>query len=443
MRVVDGQMRFSATDLANHLACRHLTSLDHASALGTLRSPSWQDPALAVLQERGFRHEAAYLDHLESEGLSVLRPAAGEALAVAATAAAMRDGADVITQATLAMGRWYGRADVLWRIDRPSDLGAWSYEVTDTKLAHETRAGTILQVCLYSELVGAIQGVSPEYMYVVTPATGYTPEAYRFADFAAYHRHIQSRLETSVDEAAQASGTYPEPVPQCDICRWWPRCNDRRRADDLFYFVAGISRSQRMQLNTWGVETLTGLAGLALPLDRQPRRGARESYERVREQARVQLLSRDVPVPVYEVLELEPEQGLARLPEPDAGDVFFDIEGDAFVGESGHEYLFGWATPDGNDVLEYEARWALAPGEERQLFESFVDTMIQRWARYPRMHIYHFAPYEPGTLKRLMGRYAAREDEIDRMLRAGLFVDLYGVVRQGVRVGVERYRSRI
>ena len=38
-----------------------------------------------------------------------------------------------------------------------------------------------------------------------------------------------------------------------------------------------------------------------------------------------------------------------------------------------------------------------------------------------------------------MGRYASREEEIDRMLRAKLFVDLYAVVRHALRAGVESY----
>jgi uncharacterized protein len=38
-----------------------------------------------------------------------------------------------------------------------------------------------------------------------------------------------------------------------------------------------------------------------------------------------------------------------------------------------------------------------------------------------------------------MGRYATREEEIDRMLRAKLFVDLFGVVRHAVRASVESY----
>src|SRR5215210_6660742 len=55
------------------------------------------------------------------------------------------------------------------------------------------------------------------------------------------------------------------------------------------------------------------------------------------------------------------------------------------------------------------------------------------------MHVYHYAPYEPTSLKRLMGRYGTREDEVDRLLREGVLVDLYRVVRQSLRASVESY----
>jgi hypothetical protein len=64
---------------------------------------------------------------------------------------------------------------------------------------------------------------------------------------------------------------------------------------------------------------------------------------------------------------------------------------------------------------------------------------MARWAQYPDLHIYHYAPYEPGALKRLMGRYATREDEIDRMLRGHLFIDLYTLAKQSIRASVESY----
>ena len=55
------------------------------------------------------------------------------------------------------------------------------------------------------------------------------------------------------------------------------------------------------------------------------------------------------------------------------------------------------------------------------------------------MHVYHYAPYEPTALKRLMGRYGTREDEVDRLLREGVMVDLLRVVRQSLRASVESY----
>src|SRR5437667_2865188 len=83
--------------------------------------------------------------------------------------------------------------------------------------------------------------------------------------------------------------------------------------------------------------------------------------------------------------------------------------------------------------------WAFDRASERHNFESFIDFVMKRRVRYPDLHIYHFSHYEPTALKRLMGRYATREDEMDRMLRSGVFVDLHGIVKQSLRASVERY----
>jgi predicted RecB family nuclease len=129
------------------------------------------------------------------------------------------------------------------------------------------------------------------------------------------------------------------------------------------------------------------------------------------------------------------------LPEPSAGDVFLDLEADPFVETTGLEYLLGYVTIDSNRP-EYQSIWSFDPLAERKAFETFVDLIMARWKQFPDLHIYHFSPYEPGAMKRLMGRYASWEDQIDRMLRAGLFVDLHLVVRQGLRASVETYSSK-
>ena len=148
-----------------------------------------------MLQQRGLEHERAYIDDLRSQGLSVVdlsnehEEAAGEA-----TRAAMKSGAQVIVQASLASGPWRGRADVLLRVEQPeksSRSGNWSYEAVDCKLARETKAETVLQLCLYSELLAELQGLEPEFFHVIRPNAGFELESYRLLRFAAYYRAVK------------------------------------------------------------------------------------------------------------------------------------------------------------------------------------------------------------------------------------------------------------
>ncbi len=203
--------------------------------------------------------------------------------------------------------------------------------------------------------------------------------------------------------------------------------------------MAGISKSQIGELKRRAITTTAEFAAVPLPLSWKPDRGAASSYERIREQARIQVQGRREKKMIYEALAPEPGFGLACLPPPSSGDVFFDLEGDPFVGEGGLEFLFGYCFRAADAAENYVADWALSRAEEKAAFERFVDFVIGRLDEHPDLHVYHFAPYEPAALKRLMGRYATREDEIDRMLRAGVFVDLYAVVRHGIRASVESY----
>ena len=386
-------------------------------------------------------HEDAYLAHLEAKGVSVrnLRNLDDPERAVTETRDAMESGVEAIAQATLAHGRWFGRSDVLRRVERASKLGGWSYEVYDCKLACETKAATILQLSLYSELLAGIQGTLPESMYVVAPGVDFQPEQYRVLDFAAYYRFVKARLERAIEQNRNRIATFAEPTAHCEICRWWQECDAEWRKQDHLSLVAGINTLQRKQLSAWEVTTVEQLAVLPLPIQNRPDYGSREGYTKIREQARVQVAGRNQGQPVHEIFEVTNEHGLSMLPEPSPGDIFFDLEGDPFVGLGGREYLFGFAWEDHACQQMYDRRWAMTAGEEKQAFEWFVDSVMAHWSEYPTMHIYHFTPYEPSALKRLMGRHSTREDEIDRMLRAGLFIDLHTLLKRGLRASVEQY----
>ena len=464
MLKVGGDIELSASDLVGHLNCRYLTDLDLAVANGQREKPKHWDPFLKLLQERGAIHEKAFLDHLRSEGYQVFEVegiGTDQAL-VDQTTTAMRAGAEIIVQGAFRSDGWVGRTDILKRAETRSDLGDWSYEVIDTKLSRETKGGTLLQLSLYSDLVAAVQGRMPDQMHVVAPWSEYKPQSFRTADYAAFYRKVADGLKQSVGRSRE-DVNYPDPKEHCDVCRWRVPCYLRRRTDDHLCLVAGISKVQINELHRQGINTVSNLAQMAVPLSWKPERGAVYSYERLREQARIQIEGREAKTILYEALPRKPgfarprepgfarprEPGFARprkpgfglscLPTPSAGDVFFDIEGDPFVGEHGLEYLFGYCFSDDSGEMRYVGEWALSREEEKSVCEHFIDFVIERLAAFPDLHVYHYAPYEPAALKRLTLRYGTRGDELDQMLRTDLFVDLYSVVKNGILASVESY----
>jgi predicted RecB family nuclease len=444
MRKTGDSFELSASDLIGYLNCRHLAALDRAVAEGALPKPKSWDPLLDILRERGAIHERNYIEHLAKAGLEAVRIEGIEVTgaAVSETLAAMKTGVPVIVQGALANDGWVGRADILRRVEKPSAISEWSYEPVDTKLARETRAGSVLQLCLYADLLTEMQGLAPEYMCVVVPWSDFEPQHYRYADYAAYYRKAKRGMLTSL-AATTPQDAYPDPIEHCEICRWQVACDKRRRDDDHPCLVAGISKLQISELRQHGITTAEALAGLPLPLPWKPERGSAESYIRVLGQARIQVQARIAGERKFELLPVENGFGLARLPEPSEGDIFLDLEGDPFAGENGFEYLFGYQFTGKDGESAYRGAWAFSRADEKKAFEKFVDFVMARWQQFTGLHIYHYAPYEPAALKRLMGRYATREEEMDRMLRAKLFVDLFHVVRRGVRASVESYSIKM
>ena len=286
MKIARGQIRLAGSDLSNHLACRHKTTLELQVARGERTAPDWAAPDLKVIQELGLRHEKAYLAHLASQGLVVENLGRidhkEEARLLAETLALMERGTQVIAQGALSDGEWFGRPDVLRRVATPSMRWKWSYEVEDTKLARETKATTILQLSLYSDLLAKIQGMVPEFLRVVPPGEGFAGEKYRVSEYAAYSRFVMKRLRGAVGEGASKE-TYPEPVEHCNVCRWFRECDARRRADDHLSLVAGIRRQQRDQFEVWNAETMAKLAVLPIPLKERPKHGSKAGLERVRD----------------------------------------------------------------------------------------------------------------------------------------------------------------
>jgi predicted RecB family nuclease len=432
----------SATDIANFLACHHLLRLERAQKRGHLHKPfSLPDPGLDLLRELGIRHEQAYLRYLtDVQGLRVVPISTDTSWedAVAKTVEAICGGADAIYQATFRSAPWIGRADFLIRRNRPSSLGDFSYEVVETKLARSTKARAILQLCFYSDLLAKIQGVLPEWMVVVL-GSGSDTEKFAAPHYLAYFRKVKRDFEEAYKSS---SDTYPEPVELCDVCAWFTHCDRQRRADDHLSFVAGITRLQRNELSLRQIDTMARLASLALPVEPKIERIGNAALVRIQRQALLQVRGREEGRTISELIgPVEEAKGLAALPLRSQGDIFLDFEAVPYVFETGLEYLIGMVTvPEQPDAEpKYESQWSFDPAAEKKAFEQLIAFVTTRQTKYPDLHIYHYGPYEQTAIKRLAGRHGVCVDKVDEFLRAGVFVDLYRIVRQALRASVESY----
>lgn len=433
MKKVDNTIQYSASDLVNYLGCKYLTELDRKNVFGVILPPDWQNPSLAYLQQKGQEHENAYVEYLKAKGFSICELEGGS---VQNTITALNEGHDIITQARFFKDGYVGIADILRKVSGKSKLGDYHYEVEDTKLAQETKAGTVLQLCLYSELLGEIQGFLPENMYAVKPGAEFPIDKYRFAEFRSYYLFVKNRFQEVMNSEPVES--YPLPVAKCDTCRWWKSCYTKWHDDDHLTLIAGIRSNQTKELNNQGISTLEEYANEPKPYKQQPEHGNIETYSRIHEQARIQLNGRKEKKLIYEILPFEQLRGLNRLPIPSQGDIYFDIEGDHFYEEGGIEYLFG-VTLEQNGNRAYKGYWAKNRHEEKRAFSEFMDLVLTLWNSFPNMHIYHYAPYEPTAIKKLASRFAIYEEEVDRMLRAELFIDLFSVIKESLRASVESY----
>ncbi len=331
MRAFGGNILFSATDLMRFMGCAHATQLDLLRMRGEGPEPGQDTEDAALLQKQGDAHEAAHLAKLKAAGRHVIEIDRGDLAANAdETRAALTIGAEVVFQGAFLAGNWGGWSDFLERVERPSALGPFSYEVADTKLKRQPHPKHVLQLVLYSDLLTEIQGVAPEFAHVEL-GTGQRATL-RLADYAHYARAARARLEAF---AAEPATTRPVPCSDCALCRWADHCSSVWDAEDSLFNVANIAKGQVKKLEAAGISTMAGLATHAGSI----RGMANETLEKLRTQARLQN-ARKVGAPHYEQRPPQFGKGFDLLPAPQPGDLFYDIEGDPHY-EGGLEYLHG------------------------------------------------------------------------------------------------------
>ncbi|HEX5144507.1 MAG TPA: TM0106 family RecB-like putative nuclease [Mycobacterium sp.] len=430
MFLTDDRVVYSASDLAAAARCEYALLRSFDAALGRGPAVSQDDALLARTAILGAEHEQRRLDELRDhtgDGVVVIgRPGythAGLTAAAEATARAVADRAPVIYQAAMYDGRFAGFADFLILTDG-------RYRVGDTKLARSAKVEALLQLAAYADTLAA-SGVPVADEAELVLGDG-TVTRYRIDELVPVYRGRRAELERLLDvhHASNAPVRWEDDdVRACFRC---PECRAKVREHDDLLLVANMRVSQRARLIDAGVTTMTALAGHQAPVPGLPKRAATA----LTAQARLQVAPREDDKPPFEVADPQP---LALLPHPDRGDMFFDFEGDPLWTPDGRswglEYLFG--VLGAND--EFTPLWAHDRDAERQALRDFLKMVEKRRRRYPGMHIYHYAPYEKTALLRLAGRYGIGEDDVDDLLRNGVLVDLFPLVRKSIRVGTENY----
>ena len=432
MKAFENKIIYSATDLCDHLECQHLTALKVAD----LSDPLSKDPPdeqSEIIMARGKSHERRYLELLRSQRHSIADLsdiAKDETARIRATIAAMQTGVDVIYQAYLRDEPFAGYADFLIKTGAPSQLGDFSYEAVDTKLALHTKPLYIIQLSLYTEILAKLQGHFPDRMHVVLGDN--RQESFLSKDFYHYYCQLKSDF---LQHATQPGETYPDPCEHCGVCSFRTLCQTRRERDDHLSQVANIRSSQIRKLASAGVLTLAQLAATERP---HIKGVADDSLQRLKRQAQLQLHKRETGNDKYILLDPPGANlGLHALPDPSSGDLFFDIEGNPLFPE-GLEYLFGIYSLE-NGTPQFRDIWAHSHHEEKRAFRELISFFIDRLNQFPDMHIYHYAAYEETAVKRLMSKYGTMENEVDRLLRGQVFVDLYKTVRHSLQTSEPAY----
>ena len=410
---------------------------------GQREAPTWVDPVAVLLQQRGLDHERGYVERLRAEG----SPSSISPSTTTTTPWPVRSTpcgrARRHPSACASNGRWFGRPDVLRRVETPSAFGPWSYRGRRHKARegnarrHRPSARALLRASRDRS------GRHPRDVSRRDAGPGYARSDFRVQDFAAYFR-----LDPRSARGDLAAGARSRSPPRTTRSRWSTATSAAGGATATSDGATTItcrsspaSRGSRAESSRPPASARwRSSARFRCPAVHAAARRRRDLRPRARAGAGSARGPHPGRRPSTSCCRSQPDQGLARLPAPSPGDIFLDLEGDPFARDGGREYLFGLVIV-GTDGPRRTARILGLLGRRgaRRVRDGGGRDPARPGKPNPGMHVYHYAPYEPAAFKRLMGRHATREAEIDRMLRAGLFVDLYAVVKHSLRASVESY----
>ena len=391
-----------------------------------------KDPLFDVIAQMGNEHEKAVISSIEGQEkiTQIEKDKFNRSDCIKQTLSAMKNGVDKICQAAIQTDGMFGYADLLEKIQGQSHLGDYYYIPCDIKIASHPTSSAIIQLCCYCDILEEIQGTLPGNIKIITKNK--ITHTFQTRQFFYFYQFLKRKF--LYYHSSFSPENMPIPKKHQDHRDWTVFAKKRLHTLDDISLVAGIRQTHCENLKRKNIKTMDELSKCnAERIKGMPG----STFRALKDQASLQVSSRENIKPVFKVLSHTGERlGLEILPAPNEADVFFDMEGYPFLAKEGLEYLYGNVV---NEEPKYICFWAESKAKEAVAFKNWIDWAYNRWKKNKQMHIYHYGHYETSTIKRLMGRYGIGELEVDNLLRNHVFVDLYRVVVQGLRIGIFSY----
>ena len=434
MRVKQNQIYISPSDLNNFVSCKYHAHNDlNEHAKGLKKKEPSED--MKLWRRYGDEHEQEHLKKLKDKYKNniTINPTKSDDERYNDTIEAIKQGYDLIYKAFFIEDRFRGEADFIIKNNSKSDLGDFSYEVYDTKITKNLKPKHVLQITAYSYLISKITGVLPRFMHLIDGNSEY--HSYKVSEFLDYFKFTRSKFENFVSDTSEKH-LYPENCNHCNYCIWQEECQKIWEKDNYINQVARINKSQTTKLKKEGIDTVEKLA--KVDISKIKSKISKSTLERLHQQANLQEEKRATGNSKFVFIEQTIGQGFYKMPKPNEGDVFFDIEGFPESNKRNLEYLHGlYFKNNGKGKFEYFYVDENDRESEFKIFKDLVLFLKKRFQQFPDAYIYHYNDYETRALQELASEYSAIFPEgnnvVDDLLRKQKFVDLYRVVEHTLR----------
>ena len=216
------------------------------------------------LQEEGDKHEAQLLELFTKERKSVANikklVEGNRKLSISKTIECMKEGFDVIYQASFKTSEMKGIADFLYKVPLKSTLGDWSYQPIECKLSSKTKTTFLIQSCCYCDLLKNIQGIKQKFFSLyLGGGNGFTADDFKLSNYWSWYKRLKSNYKVFIDEFS------PEEEPDLSPGKhgkWTSFIEERLKERRDLSLVAGMNKFTRERLIKNNINTIDVFASM-------------------------------------------------------------------------------------------------------------------------------------------------------------------------------------